>query len=106
MCSPFLAHHLWQTVTSYYEKAEVRARANCQKAEKVKNFYSRETRGLLQHLMSCWVQRGLAGIEFKAGGREAVSCRNLAEGGIETCLQHAVAACWQIPFLWKKTEVR
>lgn len=102
MCSPVLAHHLWQAVTLYYEKAGVRARANCQKAEKAKIFYSGETRGLLQHLMSCWVQRGLAEIELKAGCREAVTCRNLAEGGIENCLQHAVAGYWHIPLFMER----
>lgn len=38
MCSPFLAHHLWQAVTPCSEKAGIRARANCQKAEKLKKF--------------------------------------------------------------------
>lgn len=33
MCSLFLAHHLWQAVILYSEKAGIRARANCQKAE-------------------------------------------------------------------------
>lgn len=84
MCSPFLAHHLWQAVTLYYEKAGVRARANCQKAEKVKNFYSRETRGLLQHLMSCWVQRGLAGIEFKQNAEKMSAAGILQEEELRT----------------------
>lgn len=56
--------------------------------------------------MTCWVQRGLAGMEFRAGCREAVNCRNPAEGGIENCLQHAVGGCWQIPLLYKEAEVR
>lgn len=98
MCSPFLAHHLWQAMTLYSEKAGIIARANCQKAEKLKKFYSRETGGLLQQLRTCWVQHGLARIEFRAGYREAVICRNPVEGAIENCL-HAVAGCWQVPFL-------
>lgn len=103
----FLANHLWQADT-YSEEAGIRARANCQKAEKLK-FYSTETRELLQQLMKCWVPLRLAN-SSEEDVEKLWTTGTLQKEELRTANESAdvVAGFWQIHILhigsWDKRE--
>lgn len=96
----FLANHLWQ-VDTCSEKAGIRARANCQKAEKLK-FYSTETRELLQQLMKCWVPLRLAK-SSEQDVEKLWTTGTLQKEELRTANESAdvVAGFWQIHILHK-----